>query len=100
MQYLITAYDGQDMFDRRMSVRPRHLENIAKVSEYGSIICAGGILDDDGRAVGSVLVMDFASEELLERYMASEPYIAEKVWERVTAEPMNVVIVNDEKVGK
>ncbi len=100
MQYLVTAYDGQNMLKERMRVRPRHLENIKKVKEYGSIICAGGILDEDGNVVGSVLVMEFRSRELLDRYLDSEPYIAEQVWEKVTVESMNVVIVNDEKVGK
>lgn len=100
MQFIITAYDGQDMLERRMAVRPRHLENMAAVSGYGSIICAGGILDSEGRPIGSVLVMDFADRDLLDRYLKSEPYIIENVWEKVSVEPMNVVIVNDEKVGK
>ena len=34
------------------------------------------------------------------QYLAGEPYIREGVREKVTAEPMNVVIVNDEKVGR
>lgn len=100
MQYLVTAYDGEGMLEKRMSVRARHLENISKVKEYGSIVCAGGILDEEGKPAGSVLVMDFASRDLLDKYLASEPYIIEEVWESVTVETMNVVIVNDEKVGK
>ena len=100
MQFFVTAHDGQNMLEKRMSVRPRHLENIARVKEYGSIICAGGILDSEGKPAGSVLVMDFESRDLLDRYLASEPYIAENVWADVSVESMNVVIVNDEKVGK
>ena len=100
MQYIVTAYDGENMLEKRMSVRPRHLENIKSVKEYGSIICAGGILDDEGNPAGSVLVMEFRSADLLKRYLDSEPYIAEHVWETVNVERMNVVIVNDEKVGK
>lgn len=100
MQFIITAYDGQGMLERRMAVRPRHLENIAQVKEYGKIICAGGILDREGRPAGSVLVMEFADRDLLDRYLKSEPYIIENVWEKVSVETMNVVIVNDEKVGK
>lgn len=98
MQYLITAYDGTGMLEKRMEVRPRHLENMARVK--GKIICAGGILDDESKMIGSVLVMEFASRELLDEYLQSEPYILEKVWETVAVEPMNVVIVNGEKVGK
>ena len=31
--------------------------------------------------------------------MLNEPYITEDVWEKVTVERMNVVLVNGEKVG-
>ena len=98
MQFIITAYDGKDMLERRMAVRPRHLENMAKMN--GTVVCAGGILNDEGLPIGSVLVMDFKSKALLDDYLESEPYIQENVWENVKVEPMNVVILNGEKVGK
>ena len=98
MQYIITAYDGADMLEKRMAVRTRHLENMSKVD--GKVICAGGLLDDNGKMKGSVLVLDFDSREKLDEYLADEPYIVERVWEKVIVEPMNVVIVNGEKVGK
>ncbi len=97
MQYIIKAYDGENMLERRLAVRPRHLENMAKVP--GKVICAGGLLDDEGKMKGSVLIMDFQREEHLRAYLDSEPYIEEKVWENVEIEPMNVVIVNGEKAG-
>ena len=98
MQFIIRAYDGKDMLDRRMEVRPCHLENMARVK--GRVICAGGLLDDAGKMKGSVLIMEFENRAGLDAYLATEPYIMEHVWERVEVEPMNVVIVNGEKVGK
>ena len=98
MQFVIKACDGENMLAKRMEVRPRHLENMSKVN--GKIICAGGLLDDEGKMKGSVMIMDFASKSLLDEYLASEPYIVEGVWEKVEVEPINVVIVNGEKVGK
>ena len=97
MQYIIKAYDGENMLERRLAVRPRHLENMAKTP--GKVICAGGLLDGEGKMKGSVLIMDFESKELLRQYLDSEPYIKEQLWGNVEAEPMNVVIVNGEKVG-
>ncbi|MBR2834735.1 MAG: hypothetical protein IKE43_03350 [Coriobacteriales bacterium] len=96
MQFVITAYDGENMLEKRMEVRPRHLENMGKVN--GKIICAGGLLDDEGKMKGSVLIMDFDSRETLDEYLSGEPYIIEHVWEKVVVEAMNVVIVNGEKV--
>ena len=77
-----------------MAVRPRHLENISRVK--GKILCAGGLLDAGGKMKGSVLIIDFAGREFLDEYLKSEPYILEKVWERVEVEPMNVVVLNGE----
>lgn len=95
MQFLIKAYDGEGLLERRMEVRPRHLENMGKVN--GKVICAGGLLDENGKMKGSALVMEFADRAGLDDYLASEPYIAEHVWEKVEVEPMNVVLVNGEK---
>ena len=79
MQYIIRAYDGPGMLEKRLAVRQRHLENIGRVK--GKILCAGGLLDGNGEMKGSVLVMEFANRELLEEYLESEPYRKEQVWE-------------------
>ncbi len=97
MQFIIKAYDGQDLLERRMAVRPRHLENMARVN--GRVLCAGGLLDGEGRMKGSVLILDFENRELLDEYLRSEPYVVEHVWEKIEVEPMNVVVLNGEKVG-
>ena len=98
MQFLVKAYDGEGMLEKRMEVRPRHLENMTRNKEH--VVCAGGILDEAGKPIGSVLVLDFESRDQLDAYLAGEPYIIEKVWENVKVEPLNVVIVKGEKVGK
>ena len=90
MQFLIKAYDGAGMLDKRMEVRPRHLEGMQKLSDH--IICAGGLLDDAGKMKGSALIMDFESREALDEYIANEPYVLEKVWEKIDIETINVVI--------
>ena len=97
MQFLIKAYDGAGMLEKRMEVRPRHLEGMNKLSEH--IICAGGLLDDEGKMKGSALIMEFEDRAALDAYLSSEPYITEHVWEKVEVEVMNVVIVNGRKVG-
>ena len=92
MQFLIRAYDGEGKLDKRMEVRPRHLEGMKKMSAH--IISAGGLLDDEGRMKGSALIMDFESREELDDYIANELYVVEKVWEKIEIEPINVVIAN------
>lgn len=102
MQFVIYAYDAADenALERRMAIRPEHLENMRKVKEKGSVICAGGLTNDEGKMIGSFLVMEFASRELFNEYLESEPYIRHGVWDEVKINNCNVVIVNNEKVGK
>ena len=95
MQFLIKAYDGPNMLEKRMEVRPKHLEGMSRLSEH--IICAGGLLDDEGKMKGSALIMDFDSRGELDAYLAAEPYVLENVWQKIEVEPMNVVIANGKK---
>ncbi|MCR5155410.1 MAG: YciI family protein [Butyrivibrio sp.] len=92
MQFLVKAYDGKGMLDKRMEVRPRHLEGMSKLSDH--IICAGGLLDDEGKMRGSALIMEFDSRKELDDYLENEPYVLEKVWEKIEVDPINVVIAN------
>ena len=97
MQFIITAHDGENMLEKRMAVRPRHLEGMAKLGEH--IVCAGGLLDDEGKMKGSVLIFNFENRAALDDYLKNEPYVTEHVWEEIEVEPMNVVIVNGNKVS-
>ena len=97
MQFIITAHDGENVLDKRMAVRPRHLEGMAKLGEH--IVCAGGLLDDEGKMKGSVLILDFEDRAALDNYLKNEPYMVEHVWEKIGIETVNVVIVNGKKVG-
>lgn len=98
MQYMIRALDGRNMLEKRLAVRVQHLENLQKIK--GKILCAGGLLDEEGKMKGSALVIDFESEDALKEYLKSEPYIIEQVWADVEVSRMNVVLLNGEKVGK
>ena len=92
---MIKAYDGEGMLDKRMEVRPRHLEGMKALGKQ--IVCAGGLLDDEGKMKGSALVMEFPDRAALDEYLAHEPYAVENVWQKVEVEQMNVVLVNGEK---
>ena len=94
MQFVIRAYDGEGMLDKRMEVRPRHFEGMEKMKEH--TLCAGGMLDEEGKMIGSLLVMEFQTREELNEYLANEPYVVENVWERIEVERMNVVIFDRE----
>ncbi len=88
MQFLVLAYDGEGKLQKRLEVRPQHLSNLPR--EH--VICAGGLLTETGEMKGSAMVMEFASREELDEYLRNEPYVIANVWEKISVEPINVVI--------
>ncbi len=95
MQFVIKAYDGEGKLEKRMEVRPRHLQGMAELGSH--VICAGGLLDESGKMKGSLLLTEFKDREELDAYLAKEPYVVEKVWEKIEVERLNVVILKGEK---
>jgi uncharacterized protein YciI len=93
-QYLITAYDYTDTgaLQRRMNVRPHHLDGIRALKETDNYIVGGAILNDEGRMIGSVMILQFETEETLEAWKQNEPYITQKIWESVDVKPFKVAV--------
>ncbi len=82
MHYLVIGRDGKDAADRRQSSRPAHLEGVKQLKEAGKILYAVAMIEQ-GKMVGSVMIMNFTSEADLEKWKSTEPYITENVWESV-----------------
>jgi uncharacterized protein len=89
MQFVVMAWDGTDegALDRRLATRPRHLERIEPFVDSSNVLVGGAILDDDGRMIGSVLVMDFDTRDELDDWLRNDPYTTEGVWQRVDVRP-------------
>jgi uncharacterized protein len=94
-QYLITAFDGTDenAFERRMSVRPFHLEGAKKLKENGNFIIGGAMLNDEGKMIGSTMILQFESPAELQNWIDNEPYIQQKVWEKFEVKSFRVANV-------
>ena len=97
MQFIITTYNGEDMLGKRMTIRPRHLEGMAKLGKH--IVCGGGLLGDEGKSKESVIVFDLEDRAALDEYLRNEPYVTEQVWEKIKVDSLNVVIIDGKKVG-
>ena len=94
-QYVIIAQDGRDAAapGRRMENRPAHLSGARKLKEMGSFITGGAILDDDGTMRGSVMIVQFETEDGLKTWMSEEPYIVNGVWTDIQVKPFRVAEV-------
>ncbi|MDO3628107.1 YciI family protein [Mucilaginibacter sp. BT774] len=94
-QYLVTAYDytNEDSLQNRLNVRPCHLDGARELKENGNFILGGAMLNDEGKMIGSVMVLQFETDEELEAWKKSEPYLTQKVWETVDIKPFKVANV-------
>jgi uncharacterized protein len=85
MQFIVLGYDGTDdkALDRRLAAREAHLKLAKEMTDDGQWLYAVGILDNNGKMIGSMIVCDFPSRHHLEdQWLKREPYVIGKVWER------------------
>ncbi len=94
-QYIMHAWDstGEDALERRMKVRPSHFESARKLKENGNFVFAGAILNDEEKMIGSMMVVQFETKEQLQHWLDTEPYISEKVWERMDLRPFRTATI-------
>lgn len=92
MQFQILAFDAQDegAYERRMKARPAHAEMIKSYKEKGHMILGAALLDDDGKMIGSSIVVDFPDHAAVEEWLNEEPYVLEDVWEEVNILPCQI----------
>jgi uncharacterized protein YciI len=94
-QYIMHAWDGTDeqALERRMNNRPAHFENARKLKATGNFIMGGAMLNDEGKMIGSTMVMQFETKEQLQQWLDTEPYITGKVWEKMDLRSFKVADV-------
>ncbi len=92
MQSLIIVYDYENSLEKRMECRAEHLVGTKKLISEGKIINAGALLEDD-KMIGSTLLVDFTSDEELDKWLASEPYVLGKVWDMETIQIVDVKLL-------
>lgn len=95
MQFLILAYDGTDEQapERRMATRPAHLDTARRMKQQGSFLEGGAILNDAGEMIGSMLLMEFETRELLNQWLQSDPYTTADVWKTVQVLPFRRALI-------
>ncbi|MBD3280055.1 hypothetical protein GF389_00840 [Candidatus Dojkabacteria bacterium] len=92
MQFLVIGKDGKDKdaMKRRLAVRKNHLQMGNEMEEKGDRWYGCAIIDDNGKMIGSMAVLDFPSRKELDEYLKTEPYILGKVWKEIEIYKCNV----------
>jgi hypothetical protein len=85
MQFLVIAKDGKDKkaMERRLAVREAHLKLGDEMEKSGERWYGCVLLNNDGKMIGSMAVMDFPSEKELKAWLKRKPYVVGKVWKKV-----------------
>ncbi|HEY9568310.1 MAG TPA: YciI family protein [Thalassobaculum sp.] len=81
MDFLVIGLDRPDGGRRRQELRLAHLEYVADKQDrlkYG-----GPLLDGDGRATGSVLILSFQDRAALDAHLGGDPYFRDGLFEAV-----------------
>lgn len=98
MLYTIVGNDVENSLEKRMSVRPAHVERLKELAAAGRLILAGPNpavdSDDPGEAgfTGSVIVAEFPSLEDAQAWADADPYIGAGVYESVSVKPFKKVL--------
>lgn len=90
MEFIVIGYDYKDeeSIKRRMNVRSEHLKNADKMFKEEKLIFASALLNEKGEMNGSVMAVDFPTEdELRKKWLDNEPYITGKVWQEIIVAP-------------
>jgi uncharacterized protein YciI len=102
MQFVVTGHDGSDQeaVARRLAKREEHLKAADKMKQAGILKFATALLDDDGKMIGSILVVDYPKREDLDAWLKVEPYILGDVWRSVDVRPCRVAPMFQEKTDQ
>jgi uncharacterized protein len=89
MPYLLIAYDFEDAFERRLQSRQAHIDYIDKLRDEGKALLGAALIDSQAKMIGSTIFLNMTENEL-QNYLASEPYLINKVWDKIEIKPCNI----------
>ena len=98
MLYAIIATDVANSLEKRLSVRPAHVERLKALQAEGRLVIAGPHpavdSNDPGDAgfTGSLIVAEFDSLVAAQAWAEADPYVAAGVYEKVTVKPFKKVL--------
>jgi uncharacterized protein YciI len=98
MLYTIIAQDIENSLEKRLSVRPAHIERLQQLKAEGRLILAGPHPSIDSKDSGnsgfsgSLIVAEFASLKEAQAWADLDPYTKAGVYAQVTVKPFKKVL--------
>lgn len=97
MLICIICTDKPGRIELRQSTRPAHLEHLR--THQGKLVEAGPLLDAEGKACGSLLLVDMADRAEAEAFAAADPYAQAGLFESVVIRPYRAVFKDGKGVA-
>lgn len=98
MWYAIVSEDVENSLEKRLSVRPAHLERLEKLKAEGRLLVAGPFpaIDSetpgDAGFTGSLVIAEFDSLTAAQAWADADPYVAAGVYRQVMVKPYKKVL--------
>ncbi len=98
MLYAIISEDIENSLEKRLSVRPAHVERLQQLKTEGRLVLAGPhpAIDNEDPGTngftGSLIVAEFESLEVAQQWADADPYIGAGVYKQVTVKPFKKVL--------
>jgi uncharacterized protein YciI len=98
MWYAIISQDVENSLEKRLSVRPAHVERLKELQNEGRLLIAGPHpaidSEDPGNEgfTGSLVVAEFNSLADAQAWADKDPYIDAGVYQQVTVKPFKKVL--------
>ncbi|MDR9773878.1 YciI-like protein [Rhizobium hidalgonense] len=91
MLFALLCKDKPGHLNVRMETRPTHLEYLNGLNAEGILKIAGPFLDDEGKACGSLIIVEAASKEAARALADADPYAKAGLFESVDVKAYNWV---------
>lgn len=97
MWYVIFSQDVENSLEKRMSVRPAHLERLQALHDEGRLLTAGPMpaidAENPGEAgfTGSTVIAEFDTLEDAQAWADADPYVGAGVYTNVIVKPFKKV---------
>lgn len=88
MLYAMIAKDKPGSLDKRLAVRPVHLQHLESLGQQ--LRLAGALLDADGKPEGSLVVIEAETVEAATALFTADPFVAEGVFDHVEIKPWRI----------
>ncbi|HEA26048.1 MAG TPA: YciI family protein [Ectothiorhodospiraceae bacterium] len=98
MLYAIISEDVENSLEKRMAVRPAHVERLKQLQSEARLILAGphpaieSNEPGDAGFTGSLVIAEFASLAEAQKWADADPYVASGAYARVVVKPFKKVL--------